>query len=39
MYWVFIFCALVGIYRGITDKSGKTCRQDNKDFFELLYLK
>jgi hypothetical protein len=39
MYWVFIFCALVGIYRGLTDKSGKVYRKDNKDFFDLLYLK
>ena len=27
------------IYRGLTDKTGKVCRKDNKDFFELLYLK
>ncbi len=39
MKFVFIFCALVGIYRGLTDKTGKVYKKDDKDFFELLYLK
>ncbi len=37
MYYIFIFCALVGIYRGLTDKPAKTYVRDDKGFFPIFY--
>lgn len=40
MYWIYLFCACVGIYRGLKKDCIVLNNNTNKlDYFEWLYIK
>lgn len=39
MYFIFLLCALYGIYNGLTRTDNITYNKDSGDFFSMLFLK
>lgn len=38
-YWIYLFCIIAGIYRGLFCKPNRVVKKDSGDFFDMMFLK